>query len=242
MFNTIKQRELSYSSLLFILLFLWGCGGPEGVALRGGTEHLLLLDKRTLQYQERYRGETVPYTLIMRYTGGQDIRVYNLEFRGIEMGRCRLISKDQQVFFETTKPLTKFDYLPEYRQLWVDESVLSGGEWEDFDVGTNTVVAPSETVTVPAGTFSNCYKTVTSAFPSFVDSLEVWRGEGLISEEEYQQQKSAAGIAVVRWFASGVGLVKEQIGSPDHVRELVEVKRPGTGRVDIPSDESDSLE
>ena len=242
MFNTIKQRDLSYCSLLFILLFLWSCGGPERVALRGGTEHLLMLNNRSLQYQERHGGDIIPYTLNMRYIGGQSIRVYDLEFRGIDMGRCRLISKDQQVYFETSRPLTRFDYLPEYRQLWVDESVTAGGDWEDFEVGTVTVVAPSETITVPAGTFPRCYKTITSAMPAFFDSLEVWRSDGVMSEDEYREQKAAAGIVIVRWFASGVGLVKEQIGSPDHVRELVEIKRPGTGRVDLPPVESDTLE
>jgi hypothetical protein len=30
---------------------------------------------------------------------------------------------------------------------------------------------------------------------------------------------------VQRWFAPGVGLVKEQLGTPEHVRELVAIVR-----------------
>ena len=41
--------------------------------------------------------------------------------------------------------------------------------------------------------------------------------------------KRAPTLVIIRWFAPGVGLVKEQIGDPTHYRELVAVDREGTG-------------
>ena len=51
------------------------------------------------------------------------------------------------------------------------------------------------------------------------------RGE--IDEESYQKQLEYAKLVIVRWFAPEVGLVKEQIGSPDFTRELVAVENKG---------------
>ena len=239
MFTPIRQRDIKRYSLLFVFLTVWGCGGPERVALRGGTEHLLLLHHRTLKYEERTGSEVRPYTIRMFYSGGRTVRVYELQIKGADFGRCRFVSKDKQVDFETNKPVTALQDVPEFRQLWVDETAGPGDDWFDPDTGTQTVVAASETVTVPAGTYESCYKTVTTGTPELMDSLDVWRERGELPDEIYQSQMAAARAVVIRWFASGVGLVKEQIGSPDHVRELVAVSEPGTGKVDVESPEEE---
>jgi hypothetical protein len=235
MFTHPKQRDIKRYSLLFVFFIVWGCGGPERAALRGGTEHLLLLHGRTMEYKERDGTETLRYSIRMFYSGGRSVRVYELKIKGVDWGRCRLISKDKQVFFETNKPSTALENVPEFRQLWVDEAALSGDGWDDPDTGTQTVVAASETVTVPAGTYENCYKTVTTGTPELMDSLDVWHERGEITNEIYRSQMAAAQTVVVRWFASGVGLVKEQIGGPEHVRELVAVSEMGKGKVDVES-------
>ena len=182
MFTPLKQRDTMTYSLLFVFFLIVGCGGPERVALRGGTEHLLLLHRRTMRYVERKGSEERRFTIRMFYSGGRSVRAYELEVKGLDLGHCRFISKDQQVFFETNKPATTLADVPEFRQLWEDETANPSDGWEDSDTGTETVVASSETVTVPAGTFENCYKTVTtgtSALPvdmstTAISSPEIW--------------------------------------------------------------------
>jgi len=228
---------------IFLLLFpvLAGCGGgPERVVLKGGTEHLPLLDGRTLSYRERENTEEHTYTVQMRYAGGKTTRVYPLLFKGIKMGHCVFRSDGKQVIFSTDKPLTALMSLPEYRQIWVDEAAKIGDEWNDMDTGTKTMLAGFETVTVPAGTYENCYKTVTTVLPVFLDSLQAWRERGDLSDDEYRDWQADSKDIIVRWFASGVGLVKEQINSSDHTRELVSVVKTGTGKIDIDSTQSDS--
>jgi len=218
-------------------MLLSGCGGPERAPLRGGTEHLLLLHGRELRYEERVGEEVKPYTLRLTYSGGDMVRVFEAQFRGLDFGRCSFISNRTQVFFETNRPTTALQELPEYREAWVDEEAKPGDVWLNEDTGTETAFAGYESISVPAGTFSECYKTVTVGSETLLDSLEVWLARGAIEQGEYDAQMAAAEVVVVRWFASGVGLVREQIGNSDHVRELVAVVRPGTGRVDLPPTE-----
>jgi hypothetical protein len=233
MFTPLKQRDTMTYSLLFVFFLIVGCGGPERVALRGGTEHLLLLHRRAMRYVERKGSEERRFTIRMFYSGGRSVRAYELELKGLDLGHCRFISKDQQVFFETNKPATTLADVPEFRQLWVDETAKPGDGWEDSDTGTETVVASSETVTVPAGTYENCYKTVTTGTSALLDSLTFWHESGALKDEIFESQMAAAQKPVVRWFVSGVGLVKVQFGDPDHVWELTAVAEPGTGRVEL---------
>jgi hypothetical protein len=239
MFTPFEQRDMNRYSLLFVFLLVAGCGGPERVALRGGTEHLLLLHRRTLRYEERLGSEARRFTIRMFYSGGREVRAYDLQVKGLDLGHCRFISKGQQVFFETNQPATALTDVPEFRQLWVDETANPGDGWEDSDTGTETVVAPSETVTVPAGTYQDCYKTVTTGTSALLDSLTAWHERGTLEDEVFESQMGAAQMPVVRWFASGVGLVKAQFGDPDHVRELVAVVEQGIGRVDIETPEEE---
>jgi len=167
------------------------------------------------------------------------VRVYELQIRALDLGHCRFLSKGTQVYFETNKPATAFTDVPEFRQLWVDETANPGDDWTDEDTGTQTVVAISETVTVPAGTYENCYKTVTTGTQALLDSLTSWHERGALSDELYESQMTAAKTPVIRWFASGVGLVKQQMGDPDHVWELEAVSEPGTGKVDVETPEEE---
>jgi hypothetical protein len=239
MFTFSKQRDTVSYSLLFVFLVLAGCGGPERVPLRGGTEHLLLLHRRTLRYVERNGPEQRSFTMRMFYSGGREVRAYELQVKGLDLGRCRFVSRGTQVFFETNKPATVFADVPEFRQLWVDETAGPGDDWTDGDTGTQTVVAPAETVTVPAGTYENCYKTVTTGTQALLDSLTAWHERGALPDDIFESEMKAARTPVIRWFASGVGLVKQQMGDPDHVWELVAVSEQGTGKVDVEAPEEE---
>jgi hypothetical protein len=238
MFTLIKQRVKLRRSLLFVfVLILAGCGGPERVALRGGTEHLPLLHHRTLRYIERKGSEEHRFTMGMIYSGGRSVRSYEVRMKGLDLGHCRFISKDQRVYFETNQPTTALLDVPEFRQLWVDETADAGDGWQDQDTGTETVVAYSETVTVPAGTFKDCYKTVTTGSAELMDSLTAWRERDVLPREVFQSEVAAARAPVVRWFAAGVGLVRVQFGGPDHLWELEAVADTGSGRTEVETPE-----
>lgn len=218
-------------SILFLLLN--GCGPPERVIRPGGTEHLPLFHNRTMKYVEYNGGRETEYTMSMRYIGGGRVRIFPLTFSGVDRGYCEFISRGSQVVFATDRPRTALAprrTLDEYRQLWLDEKALSGEAWTDEDVGTQTVFAGYESVSVPAGKFYDCWKMVVEAMPVLFDSLDARHTRGDLSDEEYARETEQAGWIVVRWFAPGVGLVKEQIGSSEHTRELVEVVNPGYGQ------------
>jgi hypothetical protein len=216
---------------ILLLALLAGCGGgPERTPLRAGTEHLLLLDGRKMRYLDQDNGKSSTYTLEMHWGGGKAFRVYQAVFDGLDRGHCTFISNGPKVFFTTDKPVTALQGLLEYRQLWVNEEAKQGEEWVDTDTGTKTLFAGFEDVTVPAGKYDNCYKTVTVVLPAFTDSLKVWREAGEITPEEYDEFLADANTTTVRWFASGVGLVKEQINGSDHTRELEDVVKAGTGK------------
>jgi hypothetical protein len=234
------RESLNRVIFLSVLFLLVGCGeGPERTVLRGGTEHLPLLDSRVMRYREKIGAEERTYTMQMRYAGGKLVRVYPLLFKGLDLGHCMFRSNGPQVLFSTDKPLTAMMALPEYRQLWVDETAKAGDEWEDKDVGTKTTLEGFETITVAAGTYEKCYKTVTTVEPAFMDSLDSWRERGSMTPDEYDDWAKDAHDRTVRWFASGVGLVKEDVNNGERVRELVAVVKPGTGRVDIDSTKSE---
>lgn len=226
------QRPLARALLFLLALAAAGCGEPERVVLRGGTEHFPLLHDRLLRYQERTDGTSREFTLQLFYSGGRSIRVYQGTYKGIPLGKCNFLSRDSVVTLETPRPLTTSQLLPAYRQVWVDEQVAAGDTWIDDETATETMFAGFEDVTVPAGSFPQCYKTATTTLPGFADSLRARHERKELPDREYEQQLANANLVIVRWFAKGVGLVKEQLGSENHVRELVEIMKPGRGEDD----------
>lgn len=196
------------------------------------------MDGRVLRYQELRGGKLRDYTVTFYYHGGREFKEFSATFHGIEAGACSFISSETQVIFETTMPLTAMAILPEYRQLWVDEAANYGDAWQDLDTGTETVYAGRESVSVPAGDFPDCYKTVTVTLPALRDTLDAWRAAERIKPVDYERVMANSKLTVIRWFAAGVGLVKEQLGGPDHVRELTAIVETGTGKMHTPAEQS----
>jgi hypothetical protein len=235
----MKHRSRSAFLILLIGTMLFaGCGGgSERLVLRGGTRHLPLLHDRVLRYREFNGDEERTYTLRTTYAGGRISRVFNVFFKGIEAGRCTFISKDSLVYFTTSQPLTPMTDLPSYRSLWVNEQAEEGDTWVDEDTGTEVTFVGYQPATVPAGTFEKCYTTVSTVLPVFMDSVKAWHRRGVITQRDYDVWNRNKDIVIRRWFAPGLGLVKEQIGGPEHTRELVAIVRPGSGQSDAPPPE-----
>ena len=222
--------------LFSALVFVVGCGpkSPDRIGFLGGTSHMPLRHERVLRYQEQRGVDQKDYELTMLYTGGHRSKVYALRFKDASFGECELIGNDSMIYFSTTEPLTAMvprGTSPDWRELWIDENARHGDSWLNEDTGTQTVYAGNETVSIPTGSFSNCYKTVTEAVPELADSLLARRDRGDLSTKEYEHELANSKLVVVRWFAPGVGLVREQVGD-DIIRVLQEVSSEGHGLVD----------
>ena len=220
--------------IVIALCLCVSCSGPERVAYRAGTSYLPLLEGRTLQYQEQRAGGAHTYTMMMQFAGGQTTKVYALKFEGADFGEATLLSRDSLVVYSTNDPYTAMEprgVLPEYRQLWVDASAKVGHSWSDDDTGTKTTFAALESITVPAGSYERCYKTLTEARQELFDSLAARRDRGELSTRDHEEELERARQVITRWFAPGVGLVKEQIGS-GITRVLMQIEKEGTGIVD----------
>ena len=63
------------------------------------------------------------------------LRVYDLEYKGVERGFSSLLSDGTRVCFETLHPFTAVTDLPHYRELWVDESLEQGASWDEESLG-----------------------------------------------------------------------------------------------------------
>lgn len=224
---------------LLLALLLAACGEPPvRKVYRGGTEHMPLLDSRVLRYREKSEQETYEYTLSLKYIGGRVWKVYTTHDENIPYGRIEFTSNGNIVEAAALISLTSLESrkrVSAFNQVWVDEGANVDSVWRDESTGTETLVAGYETVTVPAGTFEECLKTVTTPLPEVADSIEARYQRGESGEDLYVKECEVANWQTVRWFASGVGLVKEQIGPPGEVkiiRELIAVESEGVGLVD----------
>ena len=179
--------------------------------------------------------KTKEYTMTLSYIGGRSLKIFPIKFEGIKLGNCELQSQDTLLFFETDQPRTNLEskeVLAIFRELWIREGAQKGDSWENWDTGTQTLFAGYESVTVPAGTFSDCYKTVTTAMPALFDSLKTWHNRGELSDKEFDYKMKTANKSVARWFALNIGLVKEEIANGELVRELISLDQIGVGVVD----------
>ena len=212
-------------------MLLVGCGESyKREAPRGGTEYFPLYEDRQLRYRVIEYGKSSEYSMKLRFLGGDQYKVFAASFEGKAPGGIEFRSHGQQL-----EAITQYSYTSlespekksEFSQMWIDESLEPGGFWSDTDTGTQTVFAGYEDVTVPAGTFTDCYKTVTEALPELPDSINARFDRGEMDGEMLAQQLDNAKLVIIRWFARGVGLVKEKVGTSRFERELLAVENKG---------------
>lgn len=224
MFSRLIRFSAPVFFMILVAAMFLSCGKEKVVAKRSGVTHFPLVDGRIYEYRETRDGQVSTFTMRQRYVGGARYPVFDIYLKGTDWGDCSFILQDSSITFCTTKPRTMLELpgsIPEYRQTWLDEEISSGEFWDDPDTGTRTVVAKlHESVTVPAGPFDNCLKMVTESLPELFDSLTARYESSRLTKEQYDQQVADAKLVIQRWFAPGVGLIKEQIGSSDHIREL----------------------
>jgi len=228
-------------TLLFLAvsLLISACGeAPSRVVFRSGTEFMPLLDGRKLRYRQNDEGETSEYSLTLKYIGGRQWKVYTTEDDNLPYGAIEFSSNGTIVEAVTLISFTSLEsrkLVSAFNQKWVDAGAELDSVWFDEVPGTETLVAGYETVTVPAGKFENCLKTVVTPLPEIKDSVEARYQRGDSDEKLYIEEREVASWQTVRWFAHGVGLVKEQIGPMGDakiIRELIALDSEGVGFID----------
>lgn len=214
---------------LCLCVLMSSCGGEKLPAKRTGITHFPLVDGRIYVYRETVENKSFDFTIETRFGGGTKYPVYFLRVEGADWGQCLFMLQDSSVVFVSSKPEARLEapeLTPEYRQTWMDETIDEGNYWDDPDTGTRTVLASlNESVTTPAGTYDFCARTVTETLPELFDSLTARLSGGRITQSEYDQQSARARDVIERWFAPGVGFVKERFRQSGVVRELVAIKR-----------------
>lgn len=232
----------SKTTFLFLLLsaaWIASCSsGIERKAYRGGNDYFPLLEGRTLSYRQTQDGETKDYTMSLHYIGGRSWKVYEAKFEGLAYGGLEFNSNGLIVEASSQYSLTSLDPrddVSEFRQVWIDLGAREDSIWFDAAPGTESIFAGYETATVPAGRFENCMMVIANPIAEIKDSIEARHARENTSDALYKKEVEVWNWSTVRWFAPGVGLVKEEIGPPGEVkirRELVAVTSEGVGVVD----------
>jgi hypothetical protein len=225
-------KKFSLTAFLLFLILVSGCGEAyQRIVPRAGTDFMPLYEDRQLRYRVTEYGETYEYSMKLRFLGGEKYKVFEASIvDGEAPGGIEYSNHDKQIIAVTQFALTSLEsprQKGEFSQVWIDEALRPGDFWTDNDTGTQTVFTGYEDVTVPAGTFTGCYKTVTEALPVLADSIRARFDRKEMDEEMLEKQLDNAKQIVIRWFAKDVGLVKEQIGASRFVRELLAVENEG---------------
>jgi hypothetical protein len=227
--------------LLAGLLAAWiaSCNsGIERTSYRGGNDYFPLLEGRVLSYRQTIEGETKDYTMSLHYIGGRAWKVYEAKIEGLAFGGLEfnsngvVVEATSQFSYTSLEPR---DEVSAFRQVWLDTGAREDSLWYDAAPGTESVFAGYQSVTVPAGSFENCMMIIATPVAEIKDSIEARHARGKSSDVLYQKELEVWNWSTVRWFAQGVGLVKEEIGPPGGVsirRELLAVTSEGHGLVD----------
>ncbi|MBL0063358.1 MAG: hypothetical protein IPP40_18210 [bacterium] len=159
---------------MLLSLFFNSCGGtPTRIVFRGAARNICLLDSRVVRYRQKGSGETSEYTLTFKYIGGRAWKVYTAKGDNLPYGELEFSSNGTIVEAATQMSLTSLESrntVGAFNQVWVDEMDVDS-VWYDEQTGTETVVAGFERVTVPAGTFDECLKTVTTPLAEIADPV-----------------------------------------------------------------------
>ncbi len=181
-----------------------------------GITYLPLRDGQTYTYQRQCDGSTEQLTRRLRIIKGD---IETPEFRVFEKGGESfdqfLRHQGNAVVHLTEKPparLEEFDEGQLYLSTWLLDGASPGSYWENEETGLRTAVAGFESVTVLAGTFDDCIKVVTEPTDILLEVIEKRAEQRGLSAEQIAVELESAKELCIRWFARGVGLVKEEKG------------------------------
>ena len=193
-----------------------------------GIVYLPLMDAQTYTYQRQCGENTEQLTHRLRIVKGDlEAPEFRVIVKGAESFDQFLRHQRNAVVHLTEKPLARLMELNEgqlYLSTWLLDSASRGDYWEDEETGLRTAVAGFESVTVLAGTFDDCIKTVTEPTDILLEVIEKRGKQNGLSAEQIAVELENARELCIRWFARGVGLVKEEKGDcrlelSSHIRQ-----------------------
>jgi hypothetical protein len=214
----MKRRLSQYllpSLALLIVLLAAACSKPGGkLGNDYGIAYLPLRDGQKFVYQRDCGGRAERIIRELSLVRGD---LETPEFRVNEVGAGDMFLRRQgnAVVCLSDKPRARLKMLGEgelYLSTWLLDGATPGTFWEDEDTGLRTAVAGFESVTTPAGTFDDCIKvTIEATEILWQVTEERIRRENLSPEQEDAISEALAQVCI-RWFARGIGLVKEEDG------------------------------
>lgn len=224
----VYYRPVGLGIVLLTSLFVFSCSKSDrSLGEDFGIAYLPLRDGSKYVYQRECDGKPEQFTWQFRFVEGD---YETPEFRIIEQNGKSvdkfLRRQGNAVVFLTEKPIARLLYLGEnelYLSTWLLEGITAHDFWEDEETGMRTAVSGFESVTTPAGKFKDCIKVVIEATEMLWDVTEERLRRYGHSPEEADATREALSDYYIRWFARGVGLVKEKHG--DCVMELISYNR-----------------
>lgn len=180
-----------------------------------GIAYLPLRDGMKHVYQRECDGQVEPITMALQFVKG-DLETPEFRVDAPGVGDMFLRRQGNAVVCLMERPPARLKELAEgelYLSTWLLDGATPGTFWEDEDTGLRTAVAGCEAVTTPAGTFSDCIKVTIEATEILWEVTgERIRRDKLSPEQEDAISESLSYVCI-RWFARGVGLVKEEHGA-----------------------------
>ncbi len=213
----VYYRPVRLGIILLTLFTVLSCSkSKQPLGEDYGIAYLPLRDGQTYTYQRQCNEQTEQLTRRLRIIKGD---IETPEFRVFEKGGESfdqfLRHQGNAVVHLTEKPparLEEFDEGQLYLSTWLLDGATRGDYWEDEETGLRTAVAGFESVTVLAGTFDDCIKTVTEPTDILLEVIEKRGEQNRLSAEQIAVELENARELCIRWFARGVGLVKEEKG------------------------------
>lgn len=201
---------------LGLALAVMSCSAPSrklGEDL--GIAYLPLRDGQKYTYSRQCGDESEQFSVELKFVEGDlatpEFRVINRDGSDIFLRRQR-----DAVVCLTDAPLGRLKELAAgqlYLSTWLLDGTTTGTYWEDEETGLRSAVAGFESVTTPAGAFDDCIKITIEPTDILLEVMRLRAEQQGRSAHEIAAELNAAAEVRVRWFAQGVGLVKETHGN-----------------------------
>lgn len=201
---------------LTTVLAIVSCSSPSAkLPTNHGIPYLPLRDGMKYVYQRECDGRVEPITMALQFVKG-DLETPEFRVDAPSVGDMFLRRQGNVVVCLCERPQARLKELPEgelYLSTWLLDGAAPGTFWEDEDTGLRTAVAGYEAVTTPAGTFDDCIKVTIEATEMLWEVTKERIRRDKLSPEQEDAVCEGLSYVCIRWFARGVGLVKEEHGA-----------------------------
>ncbi|MFH1009738.1 MAG: hypothetical protein V1784_00710 [bacterium] len=211
-----SQQYLRACLVFSLLVFAAACSKSGGkLGNDYGIAYLPLRDGQKFVYQRECDGRVEPIVMELSFVQG-DLETPEFRVDASGMGDRFLRRQGNAIVCLMERPPARLRELAQgelYLSTWLLDGATPGTFWEDEDTGLRTAVAGFESVTTPAGTFESCMKVTIEATEILWEVTEERIRRDQLSPEQEDAICEDLSQICIRWFARGVGLVKEEHGA-----------------------------